>query len=139
MRIRLNRTWVRTLSFVIGILLTAPGFYIGLLGLTDMAPSSPRGFPAIAELLGFGFCAWAVFSSIRLLSERFLNDLFVGISSVIAAAVLGCGFYLLMTVLGLEASFKHKETFTQALQSLGVVALVLLASRPIMSVLQRRK
>jgi hypothetical protein len=94
-----------------------------------MAPSSPRGFAGLAELFGFGCWAWAVFSSIRVLAERFLADAFGRTENLFAAAVIGYGFYLLMTVLGLEATMKHKDAYTGLLQPLGWMATLLLVSK----------
>ena len=45
---------------------------------------------------------------------------------LIAAVVLAYGFYLLMTVIGLDASLSHKEDFTRPLQPLGWLGLLLL-------------
>jgi hypothetical protein len=39
------------------------------------------------------------------------------------------GFYLLMTVLGLEASMEHKGAFTGLLQPVGAIAAILLVLR----------
>lgn len=129
MTINIDSSRARVASSCISLLLTFPGLFIGLLGITDMAPSSPQGFAALAEIFGFGFWAWAIFSSIRALIERFLKDVFGQIGSLFAAAVIAYGFYLLMTVIGLEATFEHKQAFTWVLQPLGWIALLLLISK----------
>jgi len=120
------------------VLLTLPGLYIGLLGIADMAPSSPHGGAAFAEWFGFGFWVWAVFCSIRLLCERFLKDIF-GVENLIAAAVVAYGFYLLMTVLGLEATLKHKEAFTFVLQPVGWLAALIFAAKLVRRLLLKQK
>jgi hypothetical protein len=86
MMINFDPSRARIASFCISSLLTLPGLFIGYLGITDMAPSSPRGFAALAEIFGFGFWAWAIFSSTRLLIERFLEDVFEQIGSLFAAS-----------------------------------------------------
>ena len=127
----------RIASLFIGLLLTAPGFYIGLLGITDMAPSSPRGVAGFAELFGYGFWVWAVFSSIRTLSRRFLEDILGQMENLLAALVVAYGFYLLMDVIGFEASMKHKHAFTGVLQPLGWAGALLLTARLIRSMCAR--
>jgi len=59
--LKIGPSGVRVASQFIGLLLVAPGFYIGFLGITDMAPSSPRGVAGFAELFGYLFWVWAVF------------------------------------------------------------------------------
>jgi len=138
MKIEISPVRNRIVSFCMSFLLMAPGFYVGILGLTDMAPSSPRGFSALAELMGFGFCTWAIFSSIRAQSERFLNDVLAQTGSLIATFVLAYGFYLLMTVIGLEASSEHKEALIRPLQPLGLIGLFLLISQVVRGSLRYR-
>jgi hypothetical protein len=129
MTIEIGSSRARMPSFCISFLLTFPGLFVGYLGITDMAPSSPQGFAGLAEIFGFGFWAWAILSSIRLLINRFLEDVFGQIGSLFAAGVIAYGFYLLMTVIGLEATFEHKRAFTWVLQPLGWIALFLLISK----------
>jgi hypothetical protein len=114
-------------SIVAGLILTVPGFTVGFLGLTDMGPSSPQGSAALAELLGYAFCTWAIFTAIKLLFARFLSDVLASVGYLIASFVLAYGFYLLMTVIGLEASLKHKQAFTRPLQPLGWLCLLLMS------------
>ena len=113
----------------LGLLLTAPGFSIGFVGITDMAPSSPRGFAGLAELLGYLYCTWVIFYSTRLLIAHFLNNALDRIGYLVAASVLAYGFYLLMTVICLEASLEHKQAFIQPLQPLGWFSLLQISLR----------
>lgn len=126
--LKIGPSGVRVASQFIGLLLVAPGFYIGFLGITDMAPSSPRGVAGFAELFGYLFWVWAVFSSINILSRRFLEDVPGRMGSLFAALVIAYGFYLLMDVIMFEASMKHKEAFTCVLQPLGWIAAFLLVA-----------
>src|SRR6266700_1481104 len=44
MTINIDSSRARMASFCISFLLSFPGLFIGYLGITDMAPSSPQGF-----------------------------------------------------------------------------------------------
>src|ERR1700733_4984443 len=94
-------------SVFLSILLTAPGFSVGFMGITDELPSSPRGVAGFAEMAGFLFCAWSFYIAARLLTQKFLENMLARIGYLVASCVLAYGFYLLMSVLGLEASFEH--------------------------------
>lgn len=104
-------------SLSISLLLTVPGSYVGLAGLTDGI--GPAGFAGLSELLGFIFCIWSVFKSTRLHMMEFFAEPVRRTGNLIAAVVLPGGFFLLTTVIGLEASLEHKKVFTDAMQSLG--------------------
>ena len=65
----------------------------------------------------------------RLLLLDFLGHIRVRTGGLAAALVLALGWYLLMDVIGMEASRDHKRAYTGALQPLGWFALVLLVVR----------
>jgi hypothetical protein len=127
MTINIDSSRARMASFCTSFLLTFQDSLSDTPG-SPIWPSSPQGFAGLAEIFGFGFWAWAIFSSIRLLIKQFLEDVFGQIGSLFAAAVIAYGFYLLMTVIGLEATLEHKRAFTWVLQPLGWIVLFLLIS-----------
>jgi hypothetical protein len=115
------------ISFWLGLLLTAPGWVMGYLGVDDGI--GPTGPPGVAEMAGFVFSGWAVFHSIRMLFRQFFDDPLARMGYLGAAVALAGGFYLLMTIIGSEASMNHKRAYTGALQPLGYFGLALLTIR----------
>lgn len=114
-------------SFWLSLLLTAPGWVVGFQGVAD--EMGPTGFAGIAEMAGFVFIGWAVFHSIRTLLGQFWGAPLARMGCLAAALALGCGFYLFLTVIGLEATMSHKRAYTDALQPFGYFGLALLVVR----------
>ena len=111
----------------VSLVLTAPGFAVGIVGITDGI--GPTGLPGLLELAGFVFCGWAVCVAIEALLRRFLHTPKETFGHLAAALVLSGGFYFLLNVLGLEASLAHKRLFSMAMTLLGGFALLLFGYR----------
>jgi hypothetical protein len=114
-------------SLWLSALLAAPGWVVGVLGLTDGI--GPTGLAGLTEMAGFVFSGWTVFRSIRMLLREFFDAPLARTGCLVAAVALACGFFLLMSVIGLEANVDHKRAFTTALQLLGYFGLALLVVR----------